>query len=110
MCFTVPLPKVSVTALNKRIGSPLLLRCDVTTVRGITSDVDIVWKINNTETMKSFNAGNVAEERTSYVYYYNSSTNLSPNDNNTVYQCQVIINTTPLINNTDTIILNIIGT
>ena len=28
---------------NQQVGDPLLLECNVTTVRGITSSVDIVW-------------------------------------------------------------------
>lgn len=101
----MPLPEVSVTALSQHIGSPLSLECVVTTVRGITSEVDVVWKINNTKIMKRFD-GNVTEERTSYVYYYNGDTNLNPSDRNTVYQCQVIINTTPLINKTGAITIS----
>lgn len=104
----MPLPKVSVTALNQHIGSPLSLRCAVTTVKGITSGVDIMWKVNNTEIIERYD-GNVTEKRTSYVYYYNANTNLTLNDNNTVYQCQVIINASPLISSTDNLTLNIIG-
>ena len=42
--FSVPIPTVSVTALNTQtVGQSLTLQCEVTTVRGITSRVDIVW-------------------------------------------------------------------
>ena len=104
----MPLPEVSVTILNQHIGNPLSLRCAVTTVRGITSSVEIVWKVNDTEIIERYN-GNVTEEETSYVYYYNANTNLTINDNNTAYQCQVIINASPLISSTDNLTLNIIG-
>ena len=96
------------TALRQHIGNPLSLRCAVTTVRGITNGVNIVWKVNNTVIIERYN-GNVTEEETSYVYYYNADTNLTVNDNNTVYQCQVIINSSPLISSTDNLTLNIIG-
>jgi len=40
----LPTPSLLVTALNnQQVGDPLLLKCNVTTVRGITSSVDIVW-------------------------------------------------------------------
>ena len=104
----MPLPEVSVTALNQHVGSPLSLRCVVTTVKGITSGVDIIWKVNNTEIIERYD-GNITEKRTSYVYYYNANTNLTVDDNNTVYQCQVIINASPLISNADNLTLNIIG-
>ena len=40
----VPPPTVLVTAPNNQtVGQSLSLQCEVTTVRGITSRVDIVW-------------------------------------------------------------------
>ena len=43
--ITVPTPTVSVTAPNTQtVGQSLTLQCVVTTVRGITSRVDIVWR------------------------------------------------------------------
>ena len=50
LCSIVPTPNVLVTALNnQQVGDPLLLECNVTTVRGITSSVDIEWSANGTE-------------------------------------------------------------
>ena len=78
------------TAVNQDIGDPLSLRCDVSTVKGITSSVHIVWMANGKE-LKQEN-GNVTENITAYTYYYNSSEKLTLNDGNTIYQCQVSIN------------------
>ena len=45
--YTVPQPNVTITAPDIKLeGRPLTLQCDVTTVRGITSRVDIVWSID----------------------------------------------------------------
>ena len=79
------------------------LRCDVDIVKGITSSMDIVWKMNNTEEQRV--NGNITEEVTSYTYYYTNSTNLNTNSD-VVYQCQVIINASPPINNADDITIN----
>ena len=103
--YTVPIPNVSVTVLNQSIGNTLLLRCDVNTVRGITSKVDIMWKVNNRE-IERYN-GNILENVISYVYYYNTSKKLTVNDNNAIYQCQVFVNRSPSINATDSLTLNL---
>ena len=45
----VPTSTVSVTAPNTQtVGQSLTLQCEVTTVRGITSRVDIVWSSDGT--------------------------------------------------------------
>lgn len=103
----VPSPNVTLTALNQSIGHPLSLRCDVNIVRGIASSVDIVWKVNGT-TLKQQD-GNISENRTYVYYYYNASMNLTVDDNNTVYQCEVIVNASPPISNTDNFTLSVIG-
>lgn len=104
--FTVPIPNVSMTALNhQHIGNTLSLRCDVRIVKGITSTVDIVWKADGRE-IQRYN-GNMSENKTFYVYYFNGTTILTAYDNNTVYQCQVVVNRSPLINATDSLTLNL---
>ena len=90
------------TALNQD-NDNLSLRCDVDIVKGITSNVNIVWKMNNRE-VQGVN-GNITEEVTSYTYYYNDSMELNTNSD-VVYQCQVIINASPPISNTDNITIN----
>ena len=103
----MPIPSVSIIALNQSIGNTLVLRCDVRIVKGITSKVDIVWKADGMEILR-YN-GNISENRTFYVYYFNSSKTLTANDNNTVHQCQVIINRSPLINTTDSLMLSLLA-
>ena len=42
--YAVPTPTMSVTVLNTQIvGQSVTLQCEVTTVRDITSRMDIVW-------------------------------------------------------------------
>ena len=103
----MPPPDVNVTAVNRSLGSPLLLQCDVSIAKGITSSVEIVWKVNGTEVNRT--DGNITGDETYYVYYYNTSTELTVEDNNTVYQCQVIVKTAAMINTTDNVTLNILG-
>ena len=49
--LTVPIPDVNVTVLenkSKTVGSTLSLKCNVTTVMGISSRVEILWIKNGT--------------------------------------------------------------
>jgi len=88
-----------VTALNNQLmGDPLLLECNVTTVRGITSSVDIVWIINDKEVERVYNVSGETIDK-SVVYsntYSNNGSFLSKDDNGTVYRCFVstAVNTT----------------
>ena len=89
--------------MNQNVGDPLSLKCDVSIVRGITSDVNITW-IANGNKLESYN-GNVTENTTAYTYPYNGE-RLTLNDNNTMYQCQVTIDNRSQEN--DTLTLNVI--
>ena len=99
--FTVPTPSVTVTTLNnQQVGDPLLLECNVTTVRGITSSVDIVWITNGEEVR--FNASkNIIDNSVMYRSIYNDSEILRSNQ---TYQCSVKINVSPVVNATDTFV------
>ena len=82
----------------------------MTTVRGITSRVDIVWssdglesqRINGTKAMLSNNVS---------VMYTSTYTIplLSTTDDGRVYQCEVVINTSPPVMATDNFTLDVIG-
>ena len=90
--------------MNRSVGNPLSLKCDVGIVRGITSDVYITWTANGNK-LEPEN-GNVTENKTAYMYYYDGTEGLTLNDNNTMYQCQVTINNRSQEN--DTLTLNVI--
>jgi len=107
----VPTPDVTVTALNNQtIGIPLSLRCNVTTVSGINSSVDIVWIKNDTEIERENDVLGYPINNATMLYksFYNI-TLLQMIDNSTTYHCQAVINTSPLVNNSDDYILNVIG-
>ena len=108
--FSVPTPIVNVTALsNQTVGQSLTLQCEVTTVRGITSRVDIVWSSDGTELQRMDNV-TLSPMNDSLVYMetYNNSL-LNTTDDGRVIQCEVVINTSPLVMASDSITLDVTG-
>ena len=92
------------------VGQSLLLECIVTTVRGITSIVDITWSsddvVLNTERNISINF------TTLYIASYTSTyiiPQLSTLDDGRTYSCEVVINTTPPVAATGSTQLDVIG-
>ena len=110
VCIIVPTPAVSVTAPNTQIvGQSLTLQCEVTTVRGITSSVDIVWSSGGT-VLRRMNGVSLTTMDSSLVYTesYTLST-LSEVNNGNMIQCEVVINTSPSVIATDSITLDVTG-
>ena len=114
-CFTcvhehyisvVATPTVNVTDPGtQQVGSSLTLQCEVTTVRGITSRVDIVWSSGGMELermngVSSTTMGNSLVYRDSYTV-----SQLSTTDDGRVIQCEVVINTSPSVMATDNVTL-----
>ena len=109
MRSVVSTPSVTVTALNnQQVGDPLLLECYVTTVRGITSSVDIVW-ITNDEVVGRVNniSGETVDNSVVYSDTYNNGSILSEDDDGTKCQCFVTINSPTSVNATEYQILNL---
>ena len=81
----------------------------MTTVRGITSKVDIVWSSNGT-VLRRINDTIATTMDNSLVYTdsYNIS-QLSTTDDGRVIQCEVVINASPPVMATDSITLNVMG-
>ena len=108
--ITVPPPTVSVTALNTQtVGQSLTLQCEVTTVRGITSRVDIVWSddvmvLNRTDGISS----NMIDNSLVYTDSYTIS-QLSTDDEGRRIQCEVVINISPSVTANDSITLDVTG-
>ena len=106
----VPTPTVSVTAPNTQtVGQSLTLQCEVTTVRGITSRVDIVWSSDGTELermndVSSTTMGNSLVYTDSYTI-----SQLSTTDEGRVIQCDVVIITSPPVMASDNVTLNVTG-
>ena len=107
----VPSPSVNINILNNQtIGQLLILKCDVTTVRGITSRVDIVWRSDGSELsiIKEVNTSAVINNsmifRDTYII-----TQLSTADENKEYQCEVSIDTQSPVTANDSVRLNVTG-
>ena len=95
------------TALNnQQVGDPLLLECNVTTVRGITSSVDIVWSTTDTEVRRISNVSGKSIGNNTLVYSdtYGNKSLLSQDDDGIKYQCYVEINAFPSVKATSTFI------
>ena len=99
-----------VTAPNTQlVGQSLTLQCDVTTVRGITSRVDIVWSSGSVELDRANNlAAAIVNDTVMYSDSYTTGP-LNSNDNGRTIQCQVVINTVPQVTNADTVELMLSG-
>ena len=97
------------TALNiQTVGQSLTLQCEVTTVRGITSRVDIVWS-SGTELNRTNNVSSTTMDNSLvYTDSYNIL-QLSTTDEGRVIQCEGIIQTTLPQSNTNTVTLDVTG-
>ena len=107
----VPIPNVNVSIAEPQIvGQSLTLECSVTTVRGITSRVDIVWSSDGVELMKF--EGVTVNLTLSDSAIYKSSYSvpmLSTNDSERVYECTMVINTDPPLITQSNVILDLTG-
>ena len=75
------------------IYQPLMLQCNATIVRGITSTVDIIWTTDNIEVRRVNNV--TASSSINSLSIYNDSfiiSSLSINDIGNVYECEVLVN------------------
>jgi len=92
------------------VGNQLILECSVTTVKGITSRVDIEWNVGNT-ILQRIEGINVTFTANDFVIYGNNYTILqvSTIDDGKIYQCKVIINTSPKLMATESITLDVTG-
>ena len=121
LCYifcTVPIPSVSLTPPSSQtfpfepqsVGRRLRLQCEVTTVRGITSRVDIVWRSGGMELARMNNVPSVAMSN-SLVYRHsiNTSQPLRLADTGTMFHCAVMINSIPAVMNNDNFTLNVTG-
>ena len=91
------------------VGQSLTMQCEVTTVRGITSRVDIVWSSGGVE-LARMNGMSSTTMDNSLVYAESYTiSRLNKSDDDRVIQCEVFINATPLIIASDSITLNVTG-
>ena len=110
--FLVPVPSIDIIALNNQtVGQSLTLESTITTVRGITSRVDIVWSSNGVELKRFTNANTSLTINDSELYKDTFNIPLlSTSDDGRVFQCEMIIMTTPsTIVATNNITLDVTG-
>ena len=104
---------MTVTALNTQtVGQSLTLQCNVTTVRGITSRVDIVWSNDDGTVLRRINGTTATTTTDSLVYTdsYAISQQLTTTDDGRVIQCEVVINASnPIANNSIDFVLDVTG-
>ena len=94
---------------TQTVGQSLTLQCEVTTVRGITSRVDIVWSSNGT-ILRRINDTIATTLDISLVYTdsYNIS-QLNITDEYRVIQCEVLIHTSPPVMVANNVTLDVTG-
>ena len=101
-----------VTAPNTQtVGQSLTLQCNVTTVRGITSGVDIVWRNSNGGMELNRTNGVSSTTMDNSLVYTDSYTisQLNTTDEGRVIQCEVVINASPPVIASDSITLDVTG-
>ena len=102
---------VMVTTLNEQIvGQPLMLECAMSTPRGITSRVDVVWSRDGVEVehINDISSNFSSPEVVVYTNIYTIPL-LGTYDDDIVYECEVIINSSPKFEITDSINLDVTG-
>ena len=95
---------------NQIVGQSLTLQCNMTTVRGITSGVDIVWSSNGVELKRTRNATVISTHDSTELYldsYY--MTLLSTTDDGRALKCEIVIIAASTITNADNVILDVTG-
>ena len=102
---------MKVVVINTQIvGQSLTLQCDIITVRGITSRVDIIWSSNGSELkrVEGVNGSFVSNDSVVYLHSFDIL-QLNTSDDGRVYQCAVFVNTNPIVLNDDNITLDLTG-
>ena len=92
------------------MGQSLILSCNITAVRGITSEVEIVWSSDSVELQrtKGINGSLVATKSVLYTDLYEIS-QLSTSDESKTYVCKSLITATLPVAVTNNITLNVTG-
>ena len=102
---------VMVTPLNQQIvDQPLMLECVMSTPRGINSRVDVVWSRDGVEVehINNISSNFSSPEVVVYTNIYTIPL-LGTYDDDIVYECEVIINSSPILKITDSVTLDVIG-
>ena len=105
------MPSISVDAPKiQTVGQFLRLKCSVTTVRGVTSRLDFIWKSNSVELKRTEGAivNSTTDKSMLFIDYYIIS-QLSTADEDRVLQCKIKINANTSVAVIESIKLNVTG-
>ena len=98
------------TALDTQtVGQSLTLQCEVTTVRGITSRVDIVWSSGGMELERMNNVSSTTMDNSLVYTHSYTISQLSTTDDGRVIQCEVVINASLSVMATHSITLDVMS-
>ena len=108
---TVITPTVSITVPNTQtVGQSLRLECNGTTARGVTSDVEVVWRRGNTIVQTTHVTADTTTMNNLLVYsdsYIISQLNTS--DDDIEYRCRLVIHVSPLVRADTAVTLDVMG-
>ena len=95
---------------NQTVGQSLTLESSITTVRGITSRVDIVWSSNGEELKRTvgLNHSSTTNDSVLYTVFY-TIVQLSTLDEGRTVTCDLLINAMPPVTSTGNVTLNVTG-
>ena len=111
MFTTVPSPTVSITAPNTQtVGQSLRLECNGTTVRGVTSDVEVVWRRGNT-VVQTIRVTADTTTMNNLLVYSDSYTisQLNTSDDDIEYMCRLVIHASPVVGADTAVTLDVTG-
>ena len=95
---------------TQTVGQPLTLTCNVTTVRGITSQVDIVWRREGRILRNKKNISLTTMITTSLVFIDRYTTSpLGTSDDGRQYECRLVVRSPEVVRVTDTFTLDVTG-
>ena len=108
----MPTPTVTLAVTRTQIvGQPLTLECSMTTVRGITSRVDVAWRRNGLQLdrRREISSNSTSIDMLLFTDLY-TITQLNTSDDSTTYQCEAVIRTSHVITTSSRlVILDVIG-
>ena len=107
----VPTPSVNINILNNQtVGQSLTLESTVTTVRGITSRVDVVWSSNGLMLKLTEGINHTSTSNNSVIYTdIYTIPQLNTADEGRDIQCDAFINAVSTVTASDSVTLNVTG-
>ena len=95
---------------DQTVGQSLTLECRIYIIKGVNSEVDIIWQSNGLQLESNENVSANTAMNNSEVYISTFTVlQLSTTDEGKIYQCGVVINTISPIIAYDNVTLNVTG-